>query len=112
MQMDRRVTVQTATESQDATTGEVTRSYSDGDTIWMHRRVESGSERLYNGRFEAAQASMFVCWWDDGNDAGIDRDSRLKEGGDIYRVHTIREVGRKETMEITTTRVRAYWPYR
>lgn len=105
--MDRRVTLQEPSESQDSTYGETTITFSDVGKLWAERAyMDQTSEDIYQGRIESSQMALYRFWYEDAKDLAVDRGFRILDDGDTYEVHGAREVGRREKMEVVATRVR------
>ena len=105
MELDERVTVLSQTETEDQY-GEPTVTTTAGTTLWANVQESSGSERLEQGRPEAQQSVTVTLRWQDADHEGIDRETMLEYRGDTLRVDTTREIGRRDFLECTTTRVR------
>jgi SPP1 family predicted phage head-tail adaptor len=100
--LDRRVVIQTSTESQ-GSTGEVTPSWSTFATVWASRRDTLGSERVRAGAETAMADAVFRIRWL----SGVTAKMRLTEGSDVWDIVALAELGRREGLDLTCTRVRS-----
>ena len=99
--LDRRVTIQTSTETQD-NTGAVVIIWSTFATIWGNRRDTTGRERVLAG----AETAIADCVWRIRWLADLEAKMRLLEGDDVWDIVAVAELGRREWLDLTCTRVR------
>lgn len=100
--LDRVVTIQTSSETQGAT-GEVTPSWSAFATARASRRDTRGSERVRAGAETAMADAVFRIRYL----SGVTAKMRLVEGSDVWDIIAIGELGRRDGLDLTCTRVRA-----
>lgn len=96
--LDRRVTVERAVETN---TGKgVTLVWSELMTVWASRKDISDAERAASGKVQGSVISRFIVRWSPSM-AGIKPKDRLIEGGLTFEIRGIKEVGRRQMLEIT-----------
>ncbi len=100
--LDRRITIQTVTEGRDAMGG-VTETWGVFTQCWASRRDTSGRERVQAGAETAMADAVFRLRYI----SGVTAKMRVLEGDDAWDIVGIGEMGRREGLELTCTRVRA-----
>lgn len=100
--LDRQVVIQTATETQGAT-GEPAVTWGTFATIWASRRDTLGRERVMAGAETAMADAVFRIRYL----SGVTAKMRLVEGSDVWDIVALAELGRREGLDLTCTRVRA-----
>lgn len=97
-QLDRRVTIQRATETN---TGDgLIPSWATIATLWASRKDASDGERIAAGTILSTVVARFVVRSSTTARGILPRD-RLIEGGSTFEVTGIKEIGRREALEIT-----------
>lgn len=96
--LDRRVTFSRATPSN--TPLGLIESWSEIGTVWASRKDVSDGERAAAGMMQATLVSRFVVRSSEFSRALTPKD-RLTEGGRSYQILGIKEVGRRDFLEIT-----------
>jgi SPP1 family predicted phage head-tail adaptor len=100
--MDRRVTILVYSRTQDAAGGAI-ETWTDGDTVWAERRDQSGREFMAAGQVNAAATALFFIRWR----CDITAKTRLRCDGLEYDVASIKEIGRRDGLDIVATARRA-----
>jgi len=100
--MDRRVTILTYAPTRDAAGG-VTEAWAEGDEVWAERRDQPGREFLANAQTNAATVASFYLRWREG----ITPKDRLRCEGLDYDISSMKEIGRRDGLEIVGTARRA-----
>lgn len=100
--MDRRVTLLTYAPTRDGTGG-VTEAWTEGDEVWAERRDQPGREVLAAGQVNAAASALFFIRYRDD----IGAKDRIRCEGLDYDVVSIKEIGRRDGLEIAGTARRA-----
>lgn len=99
MLLDRRITIQSATEAQDSTNQSVT-TWSTFKECWATKNDKSGTEGMENYRDTATRLTE---WW-----IRYDADAKPTEGMRIlhdsryYDIEVVTEIGRKDFFKLTT----------
>ena len=96
--LDRRITFERETPTNTGTG--VTRDWSELITVWASRKDISDAERAASGQVQGSIISRFVVRWSPST-AGLKPKDRLIEGGLIFEVRGIKEIGRRDRLEIT-----------
>jgi SPP1 family predicted phage head-tail adaptor len=99
--MDRRVTLQSRTVSRDAT-GAGIETFATLATVWAERRNMAGREQQMSGSETAMADAVYRIRWR----TGIQADMRVVEGAATWDVFSVNEIGRREGLELTCSRVR------
>jgi SPP1 family predicted phage head-tail adaptor len=98
---NRRVEVQTVTETQDST-GQPIETWATVRTVRAARRDMRGLERLRADQELAARTAIFTMRWFSGLTAKM----RLSHDDLIWDIEGIAELGRRVALEVTATAVR------
>jgi len=80
---------------------EVAETWSTYATCWAKKEDIGGRERFQAARELAVREARFYVWWRSGLTEGT---YRINEGGTIWDITGIREIGWREEIEITATR--------
>lgn len=96
--MDRQITLQVLTVSQDGA-GQPVESWSDVATVWAWVRPFRGGERFTAQQIVGKAVTTFVIRYL----AGVTVTHRIAHDGRQWDIHDIREVGRHEGLEIDAT---------
>lgn len=99
--LDRRVVIQTSAETQDAM-GAPSVTWSTFATVWASRRDTRGSERVRAGAETAMADAVFRIRYL----AGVTAKMRVLEGSDTWDIEAVAELGRREGLDLTCSRVR------
>jgi len=102
--LDERVTVVTASASIDEY-GTKTEALTDGRTLSADVQMQSGSEAIRQGQTEETARATVRLRYYEADQAGVS-DAYLRYRGELLRIHSRREIGSKEYMELTCTRAR------
>lgn len=100
--LDRRVVVQRNGGALDAFGG-VAQGWATLLTLWAMFRPISDGERWQSGRIEARAAARFTLRWS-APASGIRETDRIAHDGGVWAILGIKEVGRREFLEITAER--------
>lgn len=96
--LDRRITLQQATPSQSAS-GEPTEGWADTVTVWAQKIEARGDERFTGEQMVGSVNRSFrIRWSDDVKD--ITAQWRVVYGGVSHNIIAVREIGRREGIEI------------
>ncbi len=96
-QLDRRITIQTPTLSQNAE-GAAVPSYSTFAEVWA-RKEDLRGEELFAAQKEDAEVTTR---WTIRHLTGLRNDMRISYGGNYYDIISILEIGRREGFLITS----------
>lgn len=97
--MDRRVQFQRATVLDDGYSE--TEAFEDhGAPVWAKKTDVSDAERLRGGEVQATLTARFVVRWTAFTSDLTPKD-RIQYGGTSFRIFGIKEIGRREGLEIT-----------
>lgn len=97
-QLDRRITLRRKTV---ANTGlGVTEAWTDLGTIWAGRKDVSDGEKAAAGTMQAVVVARFVVRSSTFS-RGLTPKDRLTEGGKTFQITGIKELGRRDYLEIT-----------
>lgn len=99
--LDRRITLKRATSTANAF-NEAVETWSSLATVWASVVPISDSERMRAGETLAAKKSRFTIRWS-STVADVDPRDRLTFDGRDYDINGVKEVGRREYLEITAT---------
>lgn len=94
--LDRRITIQSRTEAQDATTGEATYTWADVDTVWAEIQELRGREYFAARQVQADIGVKFTIRYR----AGVTVLNRISYDGRVYNIRHIATLGRKAGLEI------------
>lgn len=97
--LDRRLTLRRATVTADAY-NEPVEVWADLATVWGSRKDIGDGERWRAAEIGAEITTRFVIRWS-SEVASLSPKDRLIEGGREYDIHGIKEIGRREALEIT-----------
>lgn len=97
--MDRRVQFQRAAVFDDGF-AEVERFGDYGQPVWAKKTDISDAERLRAGEVQAMLTARFVMRWSNFTSSLTPKD-RIKCDGKSFRIFGIKEIGRREGLEIT-----------
>lgn len=97
--MDRQITIQRATSVQDGF-GEEVATWSDLMTIWAEVTPTRGAEPYIADRFEAGRVNTFRVRYNQDATAILETD-RISYEGEVYDIHSIQELGRREGLVLT-----------
>lgn len=97
--MDRRVTLQSRTNSKSVTTGAVSEVFTDLATVWAERKDLSGREFIAARQVNADVTTRFRIRWR----AGITELNRIVDGAAVFDIVNVAEVGRRKGLEILAT---------
>lgn len=96
--LDRRITLQRAVATQDATTGEQVLTWADEATIWAAVEPLSGSELFRAQQLEAKADTRFLLRYRPNvTPAGT---LRISYAGRTYDIRSVAEIGRQEGLEL------------
>lgn len=98
--LDRRITLQRATTAQDET-GQEVQTWSDLATVWASRRDVSDAERVAAAEVAASITTRFQIRWGTSWADLNPREHRVALDGRIYDISGVKEIGRREGLEIT-----------
>lgn len=96
--LDRRVALQRATTTQNATTGEQVRIWADEATVWAQVEPLAGSELFRAQQLEAKADTRFRIRYRTGITPA--ETLRIAYGGRYYDLRSVVELGRREGLEI------------
>lgn len=99
--LDRRVKIRRATFSTNGFNEQV-ESWADLGTVWASVTPISDGERFRAGEMLAAKSSRFVIRYS-SKVASVDPRDRLVFDGREYDINGVKEIGRREALEITAT---------
>lgn len=97
--LDRRITIRRATVAADAM-NEPVETWADHLCIWAAKRDVSDRERLQAAEYGATITARFTIRWS-ASSSGIGPKDRISYGGREYDILGIKEIGRREHLEIT-----------
>ncbi len=95
--LDRQITLQKPTTTKDDY-GEEQTTWSDYRTVWGSIQEQSGREMFEAGKLAEIDAVFKVRYLSE-----ITREWRLKYDGQVYDITNIKELGRKDGLEIAAT---------
>lgn len=96
--MDRRITLQSQTTTEDPYGGTTT-GWADWLTTWAEVIEQSGREYFAHDAIEAEARALFRTRWIDGADVTM----QIIYSDRAYNINAIREIGRREGLEFQTT---------
>jgi SPP1 family predicted phage head-tail adaptor len=99
--LDRRITIQGKVVTQDEFGGEVV-TWSDVATVWAEKIENRGQERFSAQQFVGKSAKTFKIRWS-ATVAVVTTEHRVVFDGRQHDIHDVREVGRREGIEIDCT---------
>ena len=97
-ELDRRITVQSATTTTNAV-GQDVKTWTDYKTIWAKVKEENPSERIRANRVDARMTYVITTRYR----TDLTTDMRIVYGGNALDIHGIQEIGRKEGLLITAS---------
>lgn len=97
--LDRRATLLAAAVAQDATGEEVAVSWLSIATVWAEHVPVSGSERTAGSQIASSVTDLFRIRWSH-QVKGLTAKHRIRFDGRDYNIESIREIGRREGLEI------------
>lgn len=97
--LDRRIEIQTYTTTTDDW-NHPTKSWTTTYTVWASKVDKSESERTELDQTVAVNRTIWTIRYI----AGLDATARVKYGDDIYEVRGVKELGRREGIQLTTER--------
>jgi SPP1 family predicted phage head-tail adaptor len=100
-QMDRRIVIETPTETQDST-GAAVATWTTLATVWAEVRPMTGKETFTADQVLGDATSIFIIRYR----SDITDKMRISYGGNYYDIRYAREIGRREGLEITAQIVR------
>jgi SPP1 family predicted phage head-tail adaptor len=100
--LDRKITLEERQETSDGAGG-TTISWVEVGTYWAGKEQQSAEEALRAGSRFAEETIYFRTRWISGVNAS---DFRAKYDGDTYDIVGVREIGRREGLELQTERVK------
>lgn len=100
--LDRRVRLERGTETRDDFNG-VVRTWREVCTVWGSKEDKSGSEAISAQELAAATTTIFVIRYS-SKAAGVTASWRAVCEGVTYNITGVRELGRREGIELTTMR--------
>ena len=95
--MDRRVTLQRFTTTQDEY-GEEVQTWADLATVWAEVRQQGGREYLAAATTMADRRVVFFIRWY----PGLTVEDRVSYGGALHDIEEVREIGRRDGVELHT----------
>jgi len=98
-QIDRRITIQRATVAQDATGQEVS-SWSNLATVWAGKQDVSDTERIASAEVQATITTRFQIRWSSAV-ADVNPKDRLIYAGKTYDISAVKEICRREGLELS-----------
>jgi len=98
LKMDRRITLQRRTATQDAY-GEEIETWTDLDTVWAQRWELRGSEQWQARQVIANVDAKYRIHYRDG----LTPVDRMTENGRVFDVHSCVELGRREALELVVS---------
>ncbi len=100
--LDRKITIQSATEAQDGY-GEAVPTWGTFATVWAKFTPNRGGERFAANQIVAQADGVFRIRWQ----PGITEKMRVSYDGDIYDIQYIAEIGRHEALDLYARILRA-----
>jgi SPP1 family predicted phage head-tail adaptor len=97
--LDRRITLQRATRAQDAT-GQEVETWATLAEVWGSKRDVSDSERVAAAEVSAEITTRFQIRWD-SSWSDLNPKDRVVYNGRTYDISSVKEIGRREGLEIT-----------
>lgn len=99
--LDRRITIQTFTESNN-TFREPIKTWVTLATVWAQLVPQRGTERYAIREGQAVDARALVIWRI-RHRTDVTTLMRISYGGELYDIQDIREIGRREGLELATS---------
>ncbi len=93
--LDRKITIQELTTTNDEY-GEPVESWSDLATVWAEVKQQSAREMWESGKVSEVEMMFRIRYR-----SGIDTTNRISYDGDTYDITGVREIGRRDGLEIT-----------
>jgi SPP1 family predicted phage head-tail adaptor len=100
--LDRKITIEELQQVPDGAGG-FSESWATVGTYWAGKEQQSADEALRAGSRFAEETLYFRTRWISGVNAS---DFRVKYEGDTYDIVGVREIGRREGLELQTERVK------
>ena len=97
--LDRKITLQRATITQNRDSGENIETWATLATVWASRRRASARETLAAAELSAVVTDVFECRWD-SSWSDLDPMDRLVYDGRTYMIESVDEIGRREGLSI------------
>lgn len=98
-EMDDLIVIKTITESKEATYGSKQEVASDFATLWSDYRPRAGRQFFEAEQIKADRTGTFRIYWI----AGLKATMKIEYDGDLWDIHRIDEIGRREGIEIFAT---------
>lgn len=95
--LDRRITIEDLQKTPDGAGG-YTENWVTLATVWAEKRKQSGEEALRAGSVVPAETVIFRTRFR----SDVTTEARIKHEGETYNITSIREIGRREGLELTT----------
>lgn len=100
--LDRRIAIQTPDPGEVDAAGARIPSWNDVGTVWANYRPVRDSERMASGSVTASIMARFQIRWSIAM-SQIDERHRLLFDGRIFDIVAVKEIGRREGLEISAT---------
>lgn len=98
--LDRKITLERFMSTQDPDSGADVQNWATLATVWASKRDVSDSERVAAAEVQADITTRFQIRWD-SSWADLNPLDRLVYDGRTYDISAVKEIGRREGMEIT-----------
>lgn len=98
--LDRRITLERFTYTTDSGSGEQVKTWSTLATVWAAKRDVSDSERVASAEVSAEIGTRFQIRWD-SSWSSLNPKDRVVYDGLIYDIVGVKELGRREGLEIS-----------
>jgi len=99
--LDRRITIEDLQRTSDGAGG-WTETWVTLATVWAEKRKQSGDEAFRAGGVVPAETIVFRTQYL----SGVTPEARVKYDSETYDITSVREIGRREGLELTTEWVR------
>lgn len=96
--LDRRITIRRYTVAGDDGYGNEIREWADLATVWAAVQQEGGREYFAQGGIQAERKIVFRLRWTD-----VAVSDRIQYDGGEFDIHDVRELGRKDGLELHAT---------
>lgn len=100
--LDRRISILRATTVQDPGTGEEVETWSTLATVWAAKKDVSDGERMKAAEVSAEISTRFTIRWSSAV-SSVNPKDRVQHDGRTYDIFSVKELGRREGLEITGT---------
>lgn len=97
--MRHRIIIEKNTPTRSGTGAEV-ESWATFVTVWSQRKDEPGREFVAGDQKVAKRKRVYLIRWR----AGLDEEMRVNDGGEVWDIHSINELGNRAALEILATR--------